>query len=240
MGQAQSGIAQPAAELRPGAEPPPAAAPSETLPETPVDAPVPAKVLRYAQRMISSYDTNADARLVPDEWARMKGSPRAIDRDGDGAITVAEMAQYVANFGRRRKVRLLSTPADDAAANQPLLRPAAPIPEGGATQGESVGESRGPAGLVFDPPTPREPGQDRRFHVPPERRPAGLPDWFNARDANGDGQLTMAEFAPKATQADRADFARYDADGDGLLTPDECLRRWTPPPTEGKVEDKTK
>jgi hypothetical protein len=32
----------------------------------------------------------------------------------------------------------------------------------------------------------------------------------------------MAEFAPKATQTDIDEFARYDANGDGLITAKEC------------------
>ncbi len=44
------------------------------------------------------------------------------------------------------------------------------------------------------------------------------------RDADGDGQLTQAEFAPKATPADLEEFGKYDLNGDGVITPKECVR----------------
>ena len=63
-----------------------------------------------------------------------------------------------------------------------------------------------------------------KFSVRRKRLPAGLPAWFLARDEDGDGQLTLSEFAPKPTPADLREFRRYDLNGDGLITAEECLR----------------
>lgn len=50
-----------------------------------------------------------------------------------------------------------------------------------------------------------------------------LPTWFFERDLNNDGQIEMAEFTDH-WDADKADeFAMYDANGDGIITPDEIL-----------------
>jgi Ca2+-binding EF-hand superfamily protein len=63
-----------------------------------------------------------------------------------------------------------------------------------------------------------------RFLRPGERLPKGLPDWFKPRDANGDGQVSMGEFAAEWTPAKETDFLRLDRNGDGMITPDECLK----------------
>jgi len=50
-----------------------------------------------------------------------------------------------------------------------------------------------------------------------------LPTWFFERDLNDDGQIEMAEFTDQ-WDADKADeFAMYDSNNDGIITPDEIL-----------------
>ena len=60
-----------------------------------------------------------------------------------------------------------------------------------------------------------------REFAPSANETAGIPRWFLARDANGDGQLTLREFSPSLSLESTAFFGRLDADGDGLITPDE-------------------
>ena len=60
-----------------------------------------------------------------------------------------------------------------------------------------------------------------REYAPSESETEGIPRWFLARDANGDGQLSLREFAPTLSLEATAFFGRLDADGDGLVTPDE-------------------
>lgn len=50
-----------------------------------------------------------------------------------------------------------------------------------------------------------------------------LPTWFFERDLNDDGQIEMSEFTDQ-WDAEKADeFAMYDTNGDGIITPDELL-----------------
>jgi hypothetical protein len=190
------------------------------------DAPIPAKVLRYAERLIRQYDANNDAALDQGEWSRMRGAPEVIDGDGDKKIGSRELAQYVANYGRRRKIRLLSAQLDELVAAPPLLQPSTAAASGDAAATAATAKEGTPpgagAGTVAEGTPKPEPRRDQKFHVSPRSQLPGLPDWFAARDADGDGQLTMAEFAPKATQTDIDEFARYDANGDGLITAKEC------------------
>lgn len=77
-----------------------------------------------------------------------------------------------------------------------------------------------------------------KFYVPPERLPAGLPEWFLSRDSDGDAQLTKNEFAPAGSSVDLRDFERLDLNRDGMLTPQEAVgigpkAKPTPPATSG-------
>ncbi|MFI4873910.1 MAG: hypothetical protein ACIALR_01135, partial [Blastopirellula sp. JB062] len=62
-----------------------------------------------------------------------------------------------------------------------------------------------------------------RFLSPIERLPKGLPDWFNSNDANEDGQIQMSEYSTAWSDSKASEFARYDLNGDGYITPKEAL-----------------
>lgn len=63
-----------------------------------------------------------------------------------------------------------------------------------------------------------------RFRTAKERLPDGLPEWFRRLDADGDGQVTMAEYAQEWTPDKLAEFNRYDLNHDGIITAAECLK----------------
>ena len=173
---------------------------------------VPLKVDRYAKRLVERYDRNGDGKLEQEEWHQMHGQPASADADRDGVITVEELAQWVAAFGAQRRLR--------------LAYPASAGTEGSAPPRESPPDNAAPAPVR---PVPKASPRQTKFYVTPKRLPAGLPDWFLQRDADGDGQLTFSEYAPKATAAERQEYARYDLNGDGVLTPQEYLKATTPP-----------
>ncbi len=62
-----------------------------------------------------------------------------------------------------------------------------------------------------------------RFRTPQERV-TGLPEWFLKKDVDGDGQVSMAEFATDWTPEEIDKFNRYDLDRDGVITAAECLK----------------
>ena len=54
--------------------------------------------------------------------------------------------------------------------------------------------------------------------------PAGVPGFFTDRDANGDNQVTMAEYGSDWTDELMAQFAEYDFNDDGIITAAEAIR----------------
>ena len=184
------------------------------------NAPISTKVLRYAMRIIARHDANGDGVLEHSETKTMRGDPARADLNGDGRIPAREFAQYVANHGRGRRIRLLFSPEIGEEANPPLLRPMTSDTPAESESGEA------PPATESEPAAGPEPVEEidpaaRTFHV--RQSPGGLPSWFAARDANGDGQVSMAEYAPNATHLDVATFARMDANGDGFVTPRELV-----------------
>ena len=55
--------------------------------------------------------------------------------------------------------------------------------------------------------------------------PEGLPGEFTDKDGNGDGQVTMAEFAKEWNNEVVAEFLDSDFNGDGVITAEEALKK---------------
>ena len=205
----------------------------------------PAKVRRYVERIMKAHDTNGDGRLQQAEWKAMQGQPSQIDANADGTITDDEFVRYVVQFAARRHIRLLSPDPQPAAAQTPLLQPISrgPVAETETkkdeTKGEqspSIADKASPDGPSADPAAsaaspaeaaPREVprARDRKFYVPASRIPKDLPSWFSTRDRDGDGQITLSEYAPAMTSTLLAEFGHYDLNGDGVITAREYLAR---------------
>ena len=185
---------------------------------------VPLKVYRYAETLVCQYDRNGDGVLDAQEWQQMHGNPAPADTDGDGVITVEEMVQWIVKYGQNRRIRVaiptIGLTGDSGADG------GSPAKTGG------VGKTGGSAEAAAADNPDAEPDfaeledsrRQAKFYIPSKRLPAGLPAWFLARDEDGDGQLSLGEFASKPTPADLREFEQYDLNGDGLITPKECLR----------------
>lgn len=169
---------------------------------------MPPKIRRYAERVLQRYDLNHNGVLEHDEWSKMHGQPELADGDGDGKITLDEWTNYILGFGRGRRLSF----SDADAGAESIARPDL------ATRGKTP-----PPDSVFVEPPPGSPSRATTFHVSKSRLPAGLPDWFLRRDLNGDGQVSLGEYAPTASPADVEQFSRYDRNGDGLITVQELL-----------------
>jgi len=176
---------------------------------------VTAKLIRYSQRVVRQYDSDGDGRLDRQEWTAMRGNPEAVDLNGDGQITVNEFARYAASYGAGRRIRLSTRLETVGAMNPSTQQPGAVDPDNSGERADS-------------------PGLDRRRNLKFfARLPGSTPAWFVERDADGDGQLTLAEFSPKLRSTEVAQFKVYDVNGDGLLTAAELTRSTARMQTEG-------
>ncbi len=69
----------------------------------------------------------------------------------------------------------------------------------------------------------------RRYYTPPEHL-RGVPAWFLLRDQDGDGQVSLLEFAPTLSTESLVLFGKMDKNGDGFITADEIRNTVTPEP----------
>ncbi|MBI3836465.1 MAG: hypothetical protein HY288_00850 [Planctomycetia bacterium] len=184
-------------------------------PRAPAPAAVTAKLLRYAQYIVRQYDTNKTGQLESDEWRSMRGQPELADLNHDGVITVEEFAQYCANYGAGRAIRLSTLPGDVATHDRSQdSSPRGDDPRSSDANGTGNSE---PSQLSEKPDRRR----DTKYFA---SLPSGVPQWFIQRDADGDGQLTLSEYSPKLLKSEIDDFNRYDSNRDGILTVQEFLR----------------
>ncbi|MCU0979447.1 MAG: hypothetical protein MUF25_09810 [Pirellulaceae bacterium] len=194
------------------------------------DGSVPGGVRRYAESWVARHDADGDGKLAATEWQRLGKLPGEADTDQDAVLSVAELAQHIAKYGSHRKIRLMPASFGGGVPLPSLLRPgeteamrqselAAPEPV--APTDEAPSEE--PTSAQNAAESAHDPSHDRKFFVLPSRLPAGLPDWFRKGDRDGDGQLTLAEYAELGSASADKEFARYDRNQDGLLTPREVL-----------------
>lgn len=218
--------------------------------------PVPAKVIRYATFLIADYDTDGSGSLEENEWKSLPGNPQAIDINADTVITLDELVRHIAIYGKGRTIH---RPAPVPTYHRPTVAPdslqlfyprspvAPPTPQlteapAQTTGGENEGATE-VAEAAAELPDDATVGDDvsfeqlsaalrrpemRKYHRSIEEL-RGVPLWFLRLDKDGDGQLTLLEFAPTLAPDRLASFAKLDKNGDGILTADE-VRTVTPQP----------
>ena len=190
------------------------------LGETAVGASDHAKVAEYAKGLLNQYDKNKSGVLEKDEWKEMKAEHHAADTNKDSIITVDELTVKLAAFAN-------SSSSSSTASASPSANTAGPPASGGSDQQRRKWWAKDGAGGK------NEKGDGKKsYRVPTatERLPKGLPDWFARNDTDADGQVMMAEYMTDFTESKAAEFAKYDLNGDGVITPREGV----------EVEDKAK
>jgi len=141
---------------------------------------------------------------------------RRYDKNGNGQLEAHEWA------GQRERFKAADGNHDGTITRDEMAGWLAQYSrsQGGGSQGDHRSASASPA-RSYSAGSP----MSYRFRTPTERLPEGLPSWFAQRDVNGDGQVSMAEFATFWSDAKVAEFDQQDANRDGIITPGECLGR---------------
>jgi Ca2+-binding EF-hand superfamily protein len=178
-----------------------------------------ARLDEYAKGLMKRYDKNENGVLEAEEYGEMSSFHRGADANGDNVITRDELAVRLANYG--------SSGGSSSSENS-----------SGGSGGESKRDDRrGGSSSSGRSYTTRGPYRPKSAT---ERLPKGLPDWFARNDADGDGQISMAEFAVSWTDDKVEEFAEHDANGDGVITPREVLSdrsiKTSNKPTENPTE----
>lgn len=189
----------------PGGPPAPSSSPSDPAAEQ--------RMREFAASLMRRYDQNGNGTLEKDEWKNLRGDPKEIDRNGDGIITQDEMAARLTSYRRDRERG--DRPPDRGSASAG--------PSGTSGPGKSAASSSAASGR-----------KSWRFLSPQERLPKGLPEWFATKDADADGQVSMAEYASVWSDGMAEEFAKYDGNQDGVITPAECLARGKETPSESE------
>ena len=202
--------------------------------------PAPAKVVRYAEVVMQRYDTNGDGILQREEWKKMSGTPQAIDLNGDGQITKDELVWYFTHYGQSRTIhrtiaRDLSEPYKFDPTNLRFLSPVWRRAETSSVASADSTQELSDDGLEAMMKANEQPIDDdlyqkmleerqvpasRPYHVLPETL-RGVPAWFIVLDRNGDGQISLYEFAPTLDRKRIELFKRLDKNGNGFIEPDE-------------------
>lgn len=172
----------------------------------------PARFRTFAESLIRQNDKNGNGMLEREEWATMRSEHQAADANKDGVITVEELAAslqaYSAGGGGGWGSR----------------------GDRGGDRGNSFGGGgdRGGWGSRASGGDSKTALAKKSYRVssPVERLPKGLPDFFLRNDTDSDGQISMAEYAATWNDQIAAEFAKLDANGDGILTPDECVKKY--------------
>lgn len=178
-----------------------------------------AKFKDYAASLIKQHDRNKNGVLEKDEWTDLKSEHRAADANSDSVITVDELAL---------KLQAYSTSTASSSGSSSSSSYGSKSSDGKSGDGKSRWGGWG--SKPGSSSTTAKPGEkkDYRFQTAAERLPKGLPDWFLRQDADADGQVAMVEYATSWTDSTAAEFQKYDLDGDGFITPQECLASVAP------------
>ena len=168
-----------------------------------------------AQRRFGWFDRNNDGVLDGDEFeqARSRGYDE-FDSNKDGKLTIDELAMRYAKRRVEEEAAAKASAASSSSSASSTRR------EDDRSRSSSKSSSSGSARVTKSSNT-------KTYRIAPaDERLAkkGLPNWFLDKDDDGDGQVAMAEYGESWTDSSLADFAKYDLNSDGVITPAECLR----------------
>ncbi len=216
------------------------------------------KVVRYAERVLEQLGSDDPRGLPLELWPDGQEAVADWDTDRDEFLSARELARAIHTYSRNRTLRVLAIPAPPTGNGQPAASQAGIAGEEETSPGRNgLDAEEPPAGVEPDGAGSDEPAaraetdrsdargprrgngrsnDDAVFQVAPARLAAGAPPWFLELDKDGDGQVTLSEFAPEPTGQAISEFRRLDWNNDGVITLEEARRGPQPAeaPTSGR------
>jgi Ca2+-binding EF-hand superfamily protein len=151
------------------------------------------RIRKYASDIVAKYDKDGNSILAGDELDGLSSHLRNADSSGDGKITVDEIYQF----------------ASKGSSSASSAKPATSTTTATASKSSD--------------PVERKITNDKRKSYRFKSTKDRTNNWrFSSRDANGDGQVSMSEFASSWSDRTAAEFIRYDKNNDGMITADEA------------------
>ncbi len=172
---------------------------------------IPLKITRYAHTILKKYDSNQNGQIDHEEWSKMPVSPAEADINQDKVITLNEIAFRIANYGRSIRIRLRLVSENIVA-----------IPPSEEEKADRLSDENSDEDDNKEP-APVKRRRDTKFYVSKSRLPSNLPAAFVNRDNDGDGQLTLREFAENPSKTQIRQFQKLDLNRDGLVTAKEFV-----------------
>ncbi|MCA9130816.1 MAG: hypothetical protein KDB22_27215 [Planctomycetales bacterium] len=172
--------------------------------------PVTERDLKEAEERMRRYDRNKDGKLDADELrsGRWPDDPMQFDRNRDGKLNQSELAVRYAN--RRVEDEERQASRNDRNSRWGNNQDRGWRNGSGDEKEEEVDRFGDAKSYRLSTMEARTTGK-------------GLPDFFNQRDADGDGQITLGEYAAPITDEALNEFLTYDLNQDGIIEPRECL-----------------
>ncbi len=166
-----------------------------------------------ARDIIRRYDSDGDGQLSRSETARGRwfDDPFDWDRNGDRKLSETELAMRYAE--RRQNESGSDSRRSDFRSDG----------RGGSDNQHRDRKSRYSRDRRESDSRENQNKTSYRFSTAHERLPEGLPEWFKDRDQDKDGQIMLHEFTNEFNNAVIAQFQKQDLNGDGVITPGECL-----------------
>lgn len=155
--------------------------------------------IESASDLLRRYDRNRSRILEREEWTQISGTPANADTNRDGKISHTELVNRLIVMRRNRGTEQREDDDRDERSDR----------DRGRTRGSQRGDSAET--------------RSYRFATAADRIPEAARGWITGKDRDGDGQVSMHEYATSWTDSRVREFARYDADGDGVVTPLEYL-----------------
>ncbi|QDU93336.1 EF-hand domain-containing protein [Lignipirellula cremea] len=176
------------------------------------------KYRRYAESLLKQYDTNKNGVLEKDEW---RGESANADSNNDSVVTLDELTVRLSNYSKDSGSSSSSSGSSSTTASS--TSSSRPSSSSRSSWSGRSSYSRSSYSRSSSRDKKDEEPKSYRFLAPTERLPSGLPDWFARNDADGDGQIKMAEYSAAWTKALVDEFIAFDRDGNGFITPEEAL-----------------